>query len=52
MSLGLLRYFMYKDSVEFNQLSFQDGSSPICEQLIFFHDDIMFVLIIILGVVG
>ena len=42
----------YKDGVEVNQLSFQDGASPICEQLIFFHDDIMFIIVVILVLVG
>ena len=52
MKLKNLLGFFYKDGVEPNQLSFQDGASPISEQLIFFHDDIMFILLIILVVVG
>lgn len=42
----------YKDSVEVNQLSFQDSASPIAEQLIFFHDNVMFLIVIILVLVG
>ena len=43
---------LYKDGAELSQLDFQDSASPIAEQLIFFHDDIMFILLIILAVVG
>nr|YP_009905960.1 cytochrome c oxidase subunit II [Spirocodon saltatrix]QLH56853.1 cytochrome c oxidase subunit II [Spirocodon saltatrix] len=43
---------VYKDGVEPNQLSFQDGASAITEQLIFFHDDVMFILVVILVLVG
>jgi len=43
---------LYKDGTEISQLSFQDGASPVCEQLIFFHDNIMFIILIILVVVG
>ena len=42
----------YNDSVEVNQLSFQDSASPIAEQLIFFHDNVMFLIVIILVLVG
>ena len=45
-------YLSYKDSSEFNQLSFQDASSPIGEQLIFFHDDFMFIIVVITILVG
>lgn len=41
----------YHDGVEHWQLSFQDTGSPIAEQLVFFHDYIMFILTIILIVV-
>lgn len=44
--------FIYKDSAVPYQLSFQDAGSPISEQIIFFHDDVMFILTIILTVVG
>lgn len=43
---------IYKDSAVPYQLSFQDAASPISEQIIFFHDDVMFILTIILTVVG
>lgn len=45
-------YFFYKDSVEINQLSFQDVSSPLAEKLVFFHDNIMFYIILITFLVG
>ncbi len=44
--------YFYKDGVEFSQFSFQDGASPIAEQLIFFHDNVMFIITIILVLVG
>ncbi len=52
MNMKNLLLLIYKDGVEPQQLSFQDGASPISEQLIFFHDDIMFTLVIILVLVG
>lgn len=42
----------YKDACEYGQLDFQDGGSPITEQLIFFHDNIMFIILIIVLLVG
>ena len=44
--------FFYKDGVEPQQLSFQDGGSPLCEQIIFFHDSVMFLIVIIVVLVG
>jgi len=44
--------FFYKDGVEPQQLSFQDGGSPLCEQVIFFHDNVMFLIIIIVVLVS
>nr|ABR12821.1 cytochrome oxidase subunit 2 [Armadillidium vulgare] len=35
-----------------NSLGFQDGVSPLMEQLIFFHDHIMIILVLILSLVG
>nr|APU89569.1 cytochrome oxidase subunit 2 [Armadillidium album] len=35
-----------------NSLGFQDGVSPLMEQLIFFHDHIMTILVLILTLVG
>lgn len=43
---------LYTDSVEPYQLSFQDGASPIAERLVFFHDHVMFIILVILVVVG
>nr|YP_010890001.1 cytochrome c oxidase subunit II [Stephalia dilata]WJJ69988.1 cytochrome c oxidase subunit 2 [Stephalia dilata] len=45
-------YLSYKDSAEFSQLSFQDVSSPLGEQLIFFHDNVMFIIVVITILVG
>jgi hypothetical protein len=42
----------YKDASEFSQLDFQDAGSPITEQLIFFHDNIMFIVLLIMMFVG
>lgn len=44
--------FFYEDASEFNQLDFQDAASPVTEQLIYFHDNIMFILLIITMIVG
>nr|ALO20755.1 cytochrome c oxidase subunit 2 [Geryonia proboscidalis] len=43
---------LYKDGVEHWQLAFQDSASPIHQELVLFHDYIMFILTIILFVVG
>ena len=43
---------LYKDASEINQIDFPDVGSPISEQLIFFHDDIMFIVLLILMLVG
>lgn len=43
---------LYKDGVEHWQLAFQDSASPISQELVLFHDYIMFILTIILFVVG
>nr|YP_010890148.1 cytochrome c oxidase subunit II [Stephanomia amphytridis]WJJ70196.1 cytochrome c oxidase subunit 2 [Stephanomia amphytridis] len=49
----LLNYFLlYKDGAEFNQLSFQDVASPLGEQLVFFHDNVMFIIVVITILVG
>nr|AER54638.1 cytochrome c oxidase subunit 2 [Pennaria disticha] len=42
----------YKDGAEINQIDFQDVASPVSEKLIFFHDNIMFILILITVLVG
>lgn len=44
--------FIYKDASEPNQLDFQDAGSPITEQLIYFHDNVMFIVLLITMVVG
>ena len=43
---------LYKDAAEFKQLSFQDTASLIAEQLVFFHDNVMFIVLMILMLVG
>lgn len=48
--LTIMNY--YKDTSEESQLLFSDVGSPIAEQLSFFHDNIMFILIIITMLVG
>lgn len=40
-----------RDVAEPLQLGFQDAASPVMEEILFFHDQIMFVLIIIIAVV-
>ena len=50
MKLNFVNF--YKDASEINQISFPDVGSPISEQLVFFHDNIMFILLLILMVVG
>nr|UAV89292.1 cytochrome c oxidase subunit 2 [Cladonema multiramosum] len=52
MCINFIQHFVYKDSAVPQQLSFQDAASPISEQIIFFHDDVMFILTIILTIVA
>ena len=49
---SLVSFTFYYDSIVPYQLSFQDAASPISQQIIFFHDDVMFILILILTVVA
>ena len=42
----------YKDASEPKQLAFPDAASPIGEQLMFFHDNVMFIVLLILIIVG
>ena len=48
----ILKTNFYYDLPEFNQISFQDSSSIHSENLIYFHDEIMFYLVIIIFFVG
>ena len=41
----------YGDAPEPWQLGFQDAASPVMEEIIFFHDQIMFILTIIITTV-
>nr|ALO20741.1 cytochrome c oxidase subunit 2 [Euphysa aurata] len=52
MFFFLLKNILYFDVAEFNQLGFQDGSSLSSINLVYFHDHIMFFMIIILILVG
>lgn len=52
MYINFIQHFVYKDSAVDQQLSFQDAASSISEQIIFFHDDVMFILTIILAIVA
>lgn len=54
LSLGfiIINIKFYFDSPEPNQLGFQDSCSPSGENLIYFHDNIMFYICIILVLVG
>ena len=40
-----------RDAPEPWQLGFQDAASPVMEEIIFFHDQIMFILTIIVTIV-
>lgn len=42
---------IFKDAPEPWQLGFQDAASPVMEEIIFFHDQIMFILTIIITTV-
>ena len=42
----------YKDASESGQINFPDVGSPISEQLVFFHDNVMFIVLFILMLVG
>lgn len=42
---------VFKDAPESWQLGFQDAASPVMEEILFFHDQIMFILIIIVTIV-
>ena len=43
---------IYFDGPEFSQISFQDVGSPLGEQLVAFHDNVMFVVVFITILVG
>jgi hypothetical protein len=43
---------VYSDGPEAYQLDVQDVASPIGERLIFFHDNLMFVIVLILVIIG
>lgn len=39
----------YQDVGERAQLSFQDAGSPVMEEIIFFHDEVTFILVLIIA---
>ena len=43
---------IYFDGPEFSQISFPDVGSPLGEQLVKFHDNVMFVVVFITILVG
>lgn len=49
--LGLGGLFLFKDVPEPWQLEFQDAASGMMEEILFFHDQIMYIIFIILMVV-
>nr|YP_010889975.1 cytochrome c oxidase subunit II [Rhizophysa eysenhardtii]WJJ69936.1 cytochrome c oxidase subunit 2 [Rhizophysa eysenhardtii] len=50
--VNFINFLCYKDGVEVNQLTFQDMGSPVGEKLVFFHDNIMFIIVVITVLVG
>ena len=52
MIFNFFEFIFYKDAPDFSQIFFQDSGSPISEQLVYFHDDVMFIIIVITVVVG
>lgn len=47
----MLKVFIYKDVPESYQLGFQDSASPVMDEILFFHDQIMFLITAILVLV-
>nr|YP_010323033.1 cytochrome c oxidase subunit II [Nidalia simpsoni]UKP87903.1 cytochrome c oxidase subunit 2 [Nidalia simpsoni] len=45
---ALLEASLLRDAAELFQLSFQDAASPVMEEILFLHNQIMFILIIII----
>jgi len=50
--VNLITSIYYKDTSESYQVHFPDSGSPISEQLSFFHDTIMFFLVLIVVIVS
>jgi len=50
-TLSSQNYNCYYDASQAWQLSFQDAGSPIMEEITFFHDEVMFILSVIITVV-
>ena len=49
--LGICGLFVFKDVPEAWQLEFQDAATGVMEEIILFHDQIMFIIFIILTIV-
>lgn len=49
--LVICRLCVFKDVPEAWQLEFQDAATPVMEEIILFHDQIMFIIFIILTIV-
>nr|YP_004940447.1 cytochrome c oxidase subunit II [Clava multicornis]AER54456.1 cytochrome c oxidase subunit 2 [Clava multicornis] len=52
MNNFLLFLPIYSDSPEPYQLDVQDAASPMGERLVFFHDNLMFLIVLILVIIG
>nr|AER54596.1 cytochrome c oxidase subunit 2 [Nemopsis bachei] len=52
MNKIIFNFALYNDSMEPSQLHFPDAASPIAERLMFFHDNVMFIIILIVVLVG
>jgi len=48
----LFNNLIIKDSAEYTQFDFQDASTTLCKNLITFHDNVMFIIFILLIIVG
>ena len=51
LSDGIVEPSLIYDAAEIAQLDFQDAASPIMEEITFFHNQVMFIVIIILVIV-
>lgn len=49
---NIFKFSFYSDGMEPSQIYFPDSGSPIGERLIFFHDNVMIVIVLVLVVVG
>lgn len=47
----MVNMLMFQDRAEAWSLGFQDVADPVVEEIVFFHDRVMFLLVIIITVV-